>query len=179
MNRYPDEHLKAIRKYRQSNLWEGPRGKSAAIPDSLDAWRVYLCMDAVGEDQVRQSYGSLCHRFPLMVRRSGLATALLHFMAKADEKPDSGKPHTPPEQLLLLHLISCLSDELQRLGYQSDWGDQRIDASKLIDTFRKFLIQELRVREYCLLSQRVLAIGEWFKRYAESRLAIKRQDQEP
>lgn len=111
------------------------------------AQEVYACVEAFGGEHPqgtseRTQYGSMAHRFPVLVRQAGLMQALAFVETR-------GK--APHKQLL--------EDLAKVMSYES--------ADKLVDGCR-----EAPLTEYMWLTRQTLSALEWFKRFAESVLKV-------
>jgi CRISPR-associated protein Cmr5 len=109
---------------------------------------VYDCVEAFGKEypqgtSERTQYGSMAHRFPVLVRQAGLMQALAFVETR-------GK--APHKQLL--------EDLAQVMSYQS--------TDKLVGRCR-----EAPIVEYMWLTRQTLSALEWFKRFAESVLKVE------
>lgn len=105
-----------------------------------------ITCDHVAQARVRVDparYKALCHRFPLLVRASGLAVALGYLDAK-------GADTRAPERLLLEQYAEIVG---------------AASAQHLLESTR---IASLA--EYRRLTREVLAAAEWYKRHAEAQL---------
>jgi CRISPR-associated protein Cmr5 len=99
---------------------------------------------------IQKQYGTLCHRFPVMVLRNGLAQTLGFLAAKA------GGDQRNAHSLLLNHLARHLVDKnAQYLGE---------------------FVHQADLSQYRLLTRRALAVAIWYKRYAESLLEVSASD---
>lgn len=112
------------------------------------AQAVYAQFQKLGglDDKMQKQYGALCHRFPILVLRCGLAQALGFLSAKG--KPDD-KGHLPAHGLLLQHLAN-------QLGAGAD-----------AQTFQ-VSVNQASLSDYRRLTREALAVAVWYKRYAES-----------
>lgn len=102
------------------------------------------------DDKKKKQYGQLCHFFPILVLRSGLAQATGFFLAKAGDEEDSA------HGIFLKHMSAVTNgsgDELPK-NFQ-----QRICAADLA--------------EYQRMTRKILAASVWYKRFAESLLHVK------
>jgi CRISPR-associated protein Cmr5 len=101
---------------------------------------------------LKKQYGSLCHSFPLMVLRNGLSQAVAFVWVKSKNDADT------PYGIFLRHL-SCLTG-----GYSEEPADfqKRINKAGLI--------------EYQRLTREILTASIWYKRFAESILEVKAND---
>jgi len=105
-------------------------------------------------NQIRKTYGSLCHSFPVMVRTSGLCQAVAFSQAKA--KGDD-KRVAEAHGLLLNHLGELLSA-----------SDSSISKNDVLEPIRK-----ADAITYMLYTRQILAAWIYFKRFAESILNVK------
>lgn len=110
---------------------------------------------ANAEEALRKQYGALCHRFPILVLRCGLAQALGFLQAKA--KPDE-QGELPAHGLLLGHLAEQLHGQANGTAFQ-----QQVNQAPLA--------------EYRRLTREALAMAPWYKRYAESLLGVAAGDE--
>ena len=95
------------------------------------------------KEEDRNSYGSMAHKLPILIRTAGLAQALAFVEVKA-------KSNNAYEQLLkdltaTLHLTRRLNDEAR----------------------------EAELSKYMLLTQQSMAALLWYKRFAQSVLGIE------
>ncbi len=95
------------------------------------------------KEEDRNSYGSMAHKLPILIRTAGLAQALAFVEVKA-------KSNNAYEQLLkdltaTLHLTRPLNDEAR----------------------------EAELSKYMLLTQQTMAALLWYKRFAQSVLGIE------
>ncbi|MCX7111680.1 MAG: type III-B CRISPR module-associated protein Cmr5 [Proteobacteria bacterium] len=108
----------------------------------------------VGEVQhmsrkIQKQYGSLCHRFPIMVLRNGLAQAVGFLAAKSK--------NSTPHGLLLSHLAAHLSSNANAASYQTD-------------------VNKADIAKYRRMTREALAAAVWYKRFAESLLNVDPSD---
>lgn len=116
-----------------------------------DAQAIYRQIERIQNkpEKLRKQYGALCHRFPMLVLRSGLSQALGFLCAKADNDfTDSA------HGLLLRHLADHLGDNAEPQVFQ-----RTVNAADLND--------------YRRLTRAALAAAVWYKRYAESVLGVE------
>ena len=99
--------------------------------------------------ELEKQYGSLCHKFPLMVLRSGLAqaTAFVWVKSKNNENSPSG---------VFLRDLSRLTNGSE--GESASAFQQRINA--------------LDLAQYQRTTRQILAASLWYKRFAESLLGV-------
>lgn len=112
-----------------------------------------LCKELQQREKRRKQYGALCHRFPILVLRCGLAQALGFLQAKATSG-DSGNAHG----LLLGHLAEQLHGQADGAAFQQQ-------------------VQRAPLAEYRRLTREALALALWYKRYAESLLGVAAGDE--
>lgn len=107
---------------------------------------------------LQESYGRLCHNFPILVLQCGLCQAVAFSKSKSVEKASEplGKAHA----LLLQHLGSLLKSV-----------DARIDLSDPVEQIRT-----ADAIMYMLYTRRVLSTWVYFKRFAVSILGVKGGD---
>lgn len=96
-----------------------------------------------------KQYGSLCHQFPLMVLRNGLAQAVAFVWVKSKNDESS------PQGLFLQHLSQLTSGAT---GESPAAFQQRINALDLV--------------QYQRITRKILAASIWYKRFAESLLGV-------
>ena len=112
--------------------------------------KVYEQLSQLQFDEVQQKkYGSLCHKFPLMVLRSGLAQAVAFVWVKGSQEEDS------PQGVFLKHIAELSS---QAAGEAPADFQQRING--------------LELTQYQRLTREILAASVWYKRFAESVLGV-------
>lgn len=99
-------------------------------------------------EDIQKQYGTLCHRFPVMVLRNGLAQTLGFLAAKAGVGNDNA------HAWLLNHLAQ------QLLNPQAN-------RAQLLQS-----VHAANLQEYRLLTRKALAVAIWYKRYAESLLDV-------
>ncbi len=99
------------------------------------------------DKRTQQTYGGLCHSFPVMVRTCGLCQAVAFSKAKAGEGKEPGEN---AHSLLLKHVAEILS-------VQGDLLQAVRDAS---------------ASDYMLYTRRILSAWVYFKRFAESILKV-------
>jgi len=95
--------------------------------------------------KIQKQYGSLCHRFPIMVLRNGLAQAVGFLAAKSKNSTAHG--------LLLSHLAAHLSSNANAASYQTD-------------------VNKADIAKYRRMTREALAAAVWYKRFAESLLNV-------
>jgi CRISPR-associated protein Cmr5 len=100
------------------------------------------------DEKVKNQYGALCHRFPIMVLRSGLAQTVGFLCAKA-----KGDFAASAHGLLLAHLAEQLGGNVAPAKFQSD-------------------VNKAPLAEYRHLTRSALSAAVWYKRYAESVLGV-------
>jgi CRISPR-associated protein Cmr5 len=96
----------------------------------------------------RKSYGSMCHKLPILIHTSGLAQALT-FAQTRDKEP----------------LRQMLNDLAATVG--------QTDGPALAKRAR-----ELSLNDYMLLTRHVLAALLWYKRFAQSELDVEADEGE-
>lgn len=96
----------------------------------------------------RQKYGSMSHKLPILIRKSGLAQALAFVQAKASKEP------------IYTQLLDDLAEAVQ-------WPDA--NSGTLLVTKSR----EEQLDGYILLTRRATAALVWYKRFAESILNIE------
>ena len=101
--------------------------------------------------KIEKQYGALCHRFPIMVLRNGLAQAVGFLAAKSTS--DGSTAHG----LLLGHLASHLSSGANATSYQTH-------------------VNRADIPEYRRMTREALAAAVWYKRFAESLLNVDASD---
>jgi CRISPR-associated protein Cmr5 len=116
------------------------------------AAKVYPLVKGLTEQAIKKRYGSLCHKFPLIVRENGLAAAFGFLAAKG------GTDSNSPENLLLAHYA-------EMLGFTNPDGTANPDA--LHST-----VVRAELTAYRHFTQQTLHLAEWFKRYAEGVLKV-------
>lgn len=95
------------------------------------------------DDLQRKQYGSMAFKLPVLIRTAGLAQALAFVQAR-------GKA---PAQELLAHIADTLGEG---------------DAARLAERSRT-----ANLSEYMQLTQKVLAVTVWYKRFAQSLLGYE------
>ncbi|MEE9356402.1 MAG: type III-B CRISPR module-associated protein Cmr5 [Methylococcaceae bacterium] len=100
------------------------------------------------DDKQKKLYGSICHDFPIMVLRAGLAQSVAFLWIKAE----SGKP---AYEQFLHHLSSITGHETESY---CDFQQR---------------IQQMELDEYRRTTRTILNAGIWYKRFAESLLNVK------
>src|SRR5712692_10915034 len=98
-------------------------------------------------DKNRNSYGSMAHKLPILIRTAGLAQALAFVESKAKNKT------------ALKQLLNDLSETVDKPGI-------------LTETARTAPLSE-----YMLLTQQTMAALLWYKRFAQSVLGIQAGDE--
>jgi len=101
--------------------------------------------------KIQKQYGSLCHRFPIMVLRNGLAQAVGFLAAKSQS--DGSTAHG----LLLAHLAAHLSSNANAASYQIH-------------------VNQANIAAYRRMTREALAAAVWYKRFAESLLKVDASD---
>ncbi|MCA9950725.1 MAG: type III-B CRISPR module-associated protein Cmr5 [Anaerolineales bacterium] len=104
------------------------------------------------DDPYRQKYGSMSHKLPLLIRKSGLAQALAFVQAKQEDAYND----------LLDHLAEAIA-----------WPEAT-DGAALAQKSRNENLDR-----YILLTRRVSDALIWYKRFAESVLDVKPTDDVP
>ena len=99
--------------------------------------------------KLAKQYGSLCHKFPLMVLRSGLAQATAFVWVKS--KNNENSPYG-----VFLRDLSRLTNGSE--GESASAFQQRINA--------------LDLAQYQRTTRQILAASIWYKRFAESLLGV-------
>jgi len=113
------------------------------------AQAAYSCVQ--GKDKTKEedrNYGRLCADLPALLRQCGLCQTVTFLQAKNKD----GKAH--------------FGEVLTDLGKVAGLGDNVDDIS---DTVRR-----VEVGEYQRLSREALRCAEWFSRYAEALLDVKK-----
>jgi CRISPR-associated protein Cmr5 len=95
--------------------------------------------------KIQKQYGALCHRFPIMVLRNGLAQAVGFLAAKSK--------NTSAHGLLLGHIAAHLDSGANAASYQTH-------------------VNQADIAEYRHLTREALAAAVWYKRFAESLLNV-------
>lgn len=101
------------------------------------------------DEKFNKRYGSLCHNFPIMVLRSGLAQAVAFTLVKSKSK------HSSPEWTFLQHLAAVTSP-----------------ATPTPDAFQES-VHQMGLLEYQRTTRIILAASIWYKRFAESVLGVE------
>ncbi len=127
------------------------------------------------DDEVNR-FGLLCHRLPLLIRRSGLARVVLLLHARRAARGDQAGPEETAEHWLLVLLALCLWPLLRHLARAQ--GSPPRDDRKLLEALRRGVL-EMDVVSYCVLVRRTLELAEWYKRYAQSLLTVRRTADAP
>lgn len=99
-------------------------------------------------DKQKKLYGSICHQFPVMVLRSGLAQSVAFLWVRAA----NGKP---AYEKFIQHLSAITGLE----GETQDDFQQRI--------------QQMNLDEYRRTTRTILNACVWYKRFAESLLNVR------
>lgn len=107
------------------------------------------------EDKQKKLYGSICHQFPIMVLRSGLAQSVAFLWIKAESKDEAGKPKKPAYAEFLNHL-SMLT------GHKDEPANE----------FQQ-RIHGMELDEYRRTTRKILNASVWYKRFAESLLNVR------
>jgi len=99
---------------------------------------------APGEDgdKAKKAYGSMAHKFPVLVRMAGLAQAVAFVEARGKD----------PHRKLLEDLAVVLGKQDRKNLYEASRTEQLL--------------------EYMMLTRQVLEAGVWFKRFAASVLKV-------
>lgn len=118
------------------------------------AQAVYAQFKELGErnldEKMQKQYGALCHRFPILVLRCGLAQAVGFLSAKGkSDKNGNSSPHG----LLLQHLANQLGAGADAQAFQ-------------------IKVNQASLSDYRRLTREALALAVWYKRYAESLLGV-------
>jgi CRISPR-associated protein Cmr5 len=100
------------------------------------------------EEKNRNSYGSMAHKLPILIRTAGLVQALAFVESKA-------KNNTALKQLL-----NDLSETVDKPGILTEAA------------------RTAPLSEYMLLTQQTMAALLWYKRFAQSVLGIQAGDEE-
>jgi CRISPR-associated protein Cmr5 len=111
--------------------------------------QIELFAGSLTDDQretAKKKYGSMAHKFPVLVRTAGLAQAVAFVEARGDES----------QRALMDHLAVTVGKSNRKALY---------DATRTTDLL-----------EYMLLTRQVLEASVWFKRFAESVLDVKSGD---
>ncbi len=112
---------------------------------AVNAHRLILTV-AEGE---KKKYGTMAHKLPMLIRRAGLAQALVFVEARGEDAQ--------------LKLLQHLAETVEFAGV----------------TNRKELVKHSREADlatYMLLTRRVLAALVWYKRFTESILKVRNVD---
>lgn len=112
------------------------------------AKKVYGCVEAFGQDaslgsKERTEYGSMAHKFPVLVRQAGLIQALVFVQTRGKNAHKS----------LLQDLAQVVAEQ---------------DAQAFINQ-----CQEADLTDYMWLTRQTLSALEWFKRFAQSVLEVE------
>lgn len=112
--------------------------------------RVYQHISALDFTDKKQEklYGSICHQFPIMVLRSGLAQSVAFLWVKAE----SGKP---AYEKFMQHLSAITGFE----------GESRLMFQQRINN--------MDLNEYRRTTRTILNACVWYKRFAESLLNVQ------
>lgn len=101
-------------------------------------------------DEVKNTYGGLCHNFPILVRQSGLCQALAFSADKAKAEPNKKESErSKAHQLLLRHVAEILGVK------------NALEA-----------VQQTDAIGYMHQTRRVLSAWVYFKRFAASVLGV-------
>jgi len=108
----------------------------------------YKLIQTVGEAD-RRKYGTMAHKLPMLIRRSGLAQAL----AFVDARGEKGQ----------LDLLNHVAQTVELADVKT--REQLVQRSREAD-----------LATYLLLTRRVLAALVWYKRFTESVLKIRAEE---
>lgn len=116
------------------------------------AQKVYRQILAVNQDkEIRENYGIICLNFPAYVHQCGLCQAVAFLQSKADRQNSS-----PRKRAYHRFLEDLSQSALQMPG----------------DTFADH-VRRANLIEYQRLSREVMALTNWYKRYAEAVLKVE------
>jgi len=112
------------------------------------AKKVYDRVEAFGQDHARGSkerteYGSMAHKFPVLVRQAGLIQALVFVQTRGKDA----------HQSLLQDLAQVVMEQ---------------NAQAFVNQ-----CQEAELMDYMWLTRQTLSALEWFKRFAQSVLEVE------
>jgi len=106
------------------------------------AQKVYKKVESYKDNSERTQYGSMAHKFPVLVRQAGLIQTLAFVQTR-------GKP---AQKVLLEHLAQVVADQ---------------SATEFVQQCR-----EADLTTYMWLTRQTLSALEWFKRFAQSVLEV-------
>ena len=117
------------------------------------AQKVYERVDAFGQcfpegSPERKQYGSMAHRFPVLVRQAGLTQALAFVHTRGKD----------PHRRLLRDLAAVVADEAD---------EEFVNRCRCAD-----------LTMYMWLTRETLSTLEWFKRFAQSVLRVEPAEEE-
>lgn len=116
------------------------------------AQRVYLQILEVNKNrEIRENYGIICLNFPAYVHQCGLCQAVAFLQSKADAQNSS-----PRKQAYHRFLEDLSQSALKMSGNQFA---EHVRKANLID--------------YQKISREVMALTNWYKRYAEAVLKVE------
>lgn len=107
------------------------------------------------DDKQKKLFGSICHQFPIMVLRSGLAQSVAFLWIKAESKDDDDNLKKPAYAEFLKHLSMLTGEENE----SRDAFQQRI--------------HDMELDEYRRTTRKILNASIWHKRFAESLLNVR------
>jgi len=129
-----ERHVREVEKH-YGLVPKDPSGKSR---EELEAY-------AAGQRRMRKNYGSLCHSFPVLVRRAGLIQAVGFLQAKGS----GDSPSVEAYQLLLPHVAEVV-------------GRRNADANLASE------LAQLPVADLMIVTRRLLDAWIHYKHFAES-----------
>ena len=124
--------------------------------------QVYQQISALNfNDEQKKLYGSICHQFPIMVLRSGLAQSVAFLWVKAKSGEDEAKKSEEPTKNKKM-AYKCF---LQHLSFITG------HANEQPKDFQQ-RIHQMELDEYRRTTRTILSACIWYKRFAESLLNV-------
>lgn len=122
---------------------------------TLEQQRAALAFQHVSEvprddEKVRDLYGSMAQKLPVLIRTAGLCQAL-HFVRSRNNKPILGT------------LLDHLAAQLQRVDASITDGSKLCERVRTVD-----------LTQYLWLTREALASAEWYSRLSQSELGVDR-----
>jgi len=135
---------------------------TADIPRTRQQRMLQLAIKNVAEvrdkpAQVKDIYGGLCHKFPVLVRSCGLCQALAFVEAKTESKDQHRQT---AYKLLRNHILTVLREE------------NLVESAVTAEQLREVLA-ELDMRRYTLATRVLLRAWVFYKRLAEAVLGVE------
>jgi CRISPR-associated protein Cmr5 len=117
-------------------------------------------------DVQKKLYSSICHDFPIMVLRSGLAQAVAFLSIKAESDKSNDKSTGKKAENLKSKNKFAYEEFLKHLS--SITGHE----NETYDNFQQ-RIQKMELGEYQRTTRTILNAAIWYKRFAESLLKVR------